>query len=533
MSQAASITSGGVTRVHAARLFGASCIALISGAAMFAIVGDIMLALKQEFALTNEQVGWMRSGGAVGFPLAMFVLGPLVDVLGMRRLVWFAAASHVTGVALMVLASVVPGFAFWMLFAGTLVNAVGSGAIEAVCNPLVATIYPEAKTQKLSQFHMWFPGGIVLGGLACYALRQAGIGYWQLKLALVLIPTALYAVLFIGQRFPLTERVQSGVSFGGMVRETLLRPLFLVMLVLMAMTASMELGPTSWIPSVLEAGGIPGILVLVWITGLQAVLRYFAGPVVKALSNTGILVLSAIVGGVGLVLLSFAGNFVLIAVAATVFAVGVCYFWPTMLGVVAERVPKGGALALGVIGGVGGMFVGFVTTPMMGRVADVYLHRELVLKTTIDGRTVDREKQTVAALGAIAADYAAWAQTLGDSKQDQVARTEIGAAVEAVTKVLASEQAAGILPAKDTANALRLAVNNGPSAPAEKARNDAERAAGAAKAGAAALLNPADNKGGLMSFRYVAPISAILAAVFAVMHLQDRRRRRAAAAAAA
>ena len=135
----------------------------------------------------------------------------------------------------------------------------------------------------------------------------------------------------------------------------------------------------------------------------------------------------------------------------------------------------------------------------------------------------------LAALGAVAADYAAWARTLGDSKQDQVARAEIGAAVEAVTKVLASELATGVLPARDTANALRLAVNNGPSVPPEKARNDAERAAAAAKAGAAALLNPADNKGGLMSFRYVAPLSAVLAVVFGIMHLQDRRRRRAAA----
>ena len=529
MSQAASATAGGVTRVHASRLFNASCIALISGAAMFAIVGDIMMALKQEFALTNEQLGWMRSGGAVGFPLAMFILGPLVDVLGMRRLVWFAAVSHVAGVLLMVLASVFPGVAFWMLFWGTLVNAIGSGAIEAVCNPLTATIYPEAKTQKLSQFHMWFPGGIVLGGLACYALSQVGLGFWQLKLAIVLIPTALYALLFVGQTFPPTERVQSGVSFGGMIRETLLRPLFLVILVLMMLTASLELGPTTWIPSVLQAGGIPGILILVWITGLQAVLRYFAGPVVKALTNTGILLLSAVVGGLGLALLGFAGNIVLVAAAATVFAVGVCYFWPTMLGVVAERVPKGGALALGVLGGVGSLFVGFVTAPMMGRIADVYLHRELVFTGTVDGKAVNREKETAAALGEVETTYAAWAQTLGDSQRDKVARSEIQAALDAVQKVLVAEQSSGTLPKTDTATALRLATNNGPPGPAEKVRNDAERAALAAKEKAASILNPADNKGGLMSFRYVAPVSIIPAIAFGVMHIRDRRRRRATA----
>ncbi|HUU09382.1 MAG TPA: MFS transporter [Phycisphaerae bacterium] len=527
MSQTASVRAGGVGGVHASRLFKASCIGLITGAAMFAIGADIILALKQEFALTNEQIGWMRSGGAVGFPLSMFVLGPLVDVLGMRRLIWFAVATHVLGVALMISATAVPAFAFWMLFAGMLVHAVGSGIIEAVCNPLIATIYPDAKTEKLNRFHMWFPGGIVLGGVACYILSRTGIGFWQLKVAMVLAPTAVYLFLFVGQTCPPTERVRSGVSFGGMFRETLLRPLFLLLLVCMMLTASLELGPNGWIPPVLEAGGVPGILVLVWITGLMAVLRYYAGPVVRALTDTGVLLLSAIVGGIGLAMLSFASDIYLVAVAATVFAVGVCYFWPTMLGVVSERVPKGGALALGVIGGMGGLFVGFVTTPMMGRIADVYLHRELVYQGTVDGRSVDRAKETAAALQQVETTYTAWAESLGHTQADERRRGDVQTALRQVANILEGWENSGALAERDTATAFRIAIDSGPIGPADVAASDAQRAALDAKQQATAILRPADNKGGLMSFRYVAPLAVILVVIFGVMFVQDRRRARA------
>jgi MFS family permease len=437
-----------------------------------------------------------------------------------------ALVFQIAGVLMMVLARDVTAGgatigAFWMLFVGSALTALGSGAIEAACNPLIATIYPDKKTHKLNQFHMWFPGGIVLGGLACYGLDWAGMGYWQLKLAIVLAPMVVYGLLFTGQYFPPTERVASGVSFWGMFKATLFRPLFIVLLLTMMLTGSLELGPNRWIPAVLQAGGIPGILVLVWITGLMAVLRLAAGPVVRWFGNSGLLLVSAVLGGIGLFALSFGGNIVVVGVAATVFAFGVCYFWPTMLGTVAERVPAGGAFALGVIGGLGGLFVGFVTTPVIGWVADHYLHQELVAKTVVDGKTVDRQAQTLAALRDVKAAYEKWGESLGDTAGDRVLKADIGAALIDVSKVLSEYDKSGELPKTLTAQALRIADRNGPGGD-EKTKRTETRAAG--------ILNPADNKGGLMAFRWVSPISIVLVVVFGVMFVQDRRKRRAEAA---
>ena len=516
MSQASLPVEGGVTRVHAARLFAASCMGLTSGAVMFAITGDIMGTLKQAFILNNEQVGWVMSGGSWGFMLSMIGLGPLCDWLGMKLLMRLAVLCHAAGILMMIFAN-----GFVMLFMGVLVNAVGSGAIEAACNPLIATIYPDKKTHKLNQFHMWFPGGIVIGGLICYAMDALGASQWQWKVAVGLVPTAAYAVMFIGQIFPATERVQSGISFGGMVKETFLRPLFLVLLVCMMLTASLELGPNRWIPAVLQSGGIPGILVLVWITGLMAVLRLSAGPVTRAISNSAMLLWSSIIAGVGLMMLSLGGSIYFIGAAATIFAVGVCYFWPTMLGTVAERVPKGGALALAVIGGLGSLFVGTVTTPLMGKIADTYLHRELVSRGTVNGAEVDHAKETAGVLQDVDRTYEAWEKTLGNSKAEAITRAEITEARVAVIKALAPWEAKGILPEGDTAAALRSASKNGPP---DKAAGDAAGAALAAKKAAEAVLNPADNAGGLISFRYVAVLSVVLVAVFGVMYVQDRRR---------
>ena len=520
MSEAA-VRQGGVTAAHARRLFIGSCVALTSGSMMFAIVSDILGPLKQEFVLSNEQIGWMRSGGAWGFMLSMFLLGPLCDALGMRRLLRLALVCHAAGIAMMIAAN-----GFWMLFFGGLVNSIGSGAVEAACNPLVATIYPDKKTHKLSQFHMWFPGGIVIGGVACYLMSQAGLGNWQWKLTLALVPTAMYGIMFTGQYFPPTERVQAGVTFGGMFKETFLRPLFLVLLGCMVLTASLELGPMGWIPSVLEAGGVPGILVLVWITGLMAVLRLFCGPVVKVLTNTGLLLLSAAVAGLGLLLLSFSANIYMVGAAATLFAFGVCYFWPTMIGTAAERVPKGGALALSVLGGTGSLFVGIVTTPLMGWIADGQLHRELVFQGVVEGRQVDRRQDTVAAFREIDAAYGKWAAGLGETKRDELTKRQVGQVHDTARAVLASWQSSGSLPETATANALRMAISNGPPGPADKVAGPAEAEALAAKKKAQAILNPAENKGGLLSFRWVSVVAVVLIVVFGVMFVQDRRRAR-------
>ena len=218
---------------NAHRVFLGSCIALIATSTAFAVIGASMLAIKNEFVLTNAQVGWIGGAALWGFTVSMVLFGPFVDSLGMRNLLRLALVAHLAGTLTMILAG---GYA--TLFAGALVIAMGNGLVEAACNPLVAAIYPDDKTVKLNQFHVWFPGGTVLGGLAAYALDAAGLTDWRLKLALILVPTVLYGIVFLGQRFPETERVRAGHTTAEMWRATLFSPLFLLLLGCMSITGS-------------------------------------------------------------------------------------------------------------------------------------------------------------------------------------------------------------------------------------------------------------------------------------------------------
>ena len=478
---------GGNGGVHAGRLFLGSCVALIATSVAFATIGAIMFDLKGEFVLNNAQVGWIGGAAIWGFAVSQVFFAPFCDTLGMRFLVRMAFVGHLAGALILILAN-----GFWTLFAGALIIAMGNGLVEAACNPLVAALYPENKTVKLNQFHVWFPGGIVLGGLAAWGLDAVGVPSWQVKVALILIPTAAYGLLLLGQRFPVTEGVRSGVSMGQMFGATLMTPLMLLMLLCMAMTASLELGPNRWLPAVLEAGGMMGILVLVYINGIMAVLRLCAGPVVHRLSPTGILVASAVLSGAGLLWLSYGGSAAMVIAAATVFAVGVCYFWPTMLGFVSERIPRSGALGLGLMGTVGMAVVGLVTSPLMGEIADRAAHADL------------DEDQVVAVLAD--AGGALESQSLGTPGPEG---DDLRSALGLVTGVLESYEAEQALPPVETANALRGIIASGSSSPA------VEQAQG--------ILGPAENRGGLISFRHIVPLSGFLVLVFGVLYLKERR----------
>jgi len=361
---------------HRRTFFIASCIALTVTGFSFSIRPEIIGELQAEFGWNETQMGWLNGPGFWGFTLAMMFGGPFCDWLGMKKLIVLAFLGHLLGTLLSIFAGPVANTTgldpFKTLYAGYLLLGVGCGLIEAACNPLIATMYGDEKTKKLNQFHAWFPVGLVVGGLSAYAVNKLAAGSmdwlnWQWKLSIMIVPTIIYGLMFLPHKLPVTERVASGVSTTRMFTACL-SPLFLVMLVAMLITAASELGPNTWIPDIINYTiGIEGILVLVWISGLMAVGRQFAGPVVGKLTPMGVLLGAAVFTAVGLFLLSIAANPPTVFAAATVFAVGVCYFWPTMLGFVSERLPETGALGLSIFGGAGMLSAAFIL-PIMGSI---------------------------------------------------------------------------------------------------------------------------------------------------------------------
>lgn len=352
------------TSTQANKLFLASRIALIFTAMTFAFRASLEGVWGNEFHLTKEQIGWIFSPAFYGFTLAMIFGGPLCDVPGMKRLLGLAFIGHVSGVVIYLTAKDAT-----MLFVGTLCIGVGNGMVEAACNPLVVTLYPNNKTTMLNRFHVWFPGGIAVGCLISYLLMdQLKLG-WHVLVMVLFVPAIIYGLLFWKLKFPQTERVTTGVSTREMFLSCL-TPLFLVMIVCMFLTAATELGTNQWIVALLKGAGVSGILVLMFINGIMALGRSFAGPVVHRLNPNGMLVFSAIFATIGLLLLSRASGYWAFG-AALVFAAGICFFWPTMLGFVSEYLPKTGALGLSLMGGAG-MFSVSLILPLMGKWYDLF-----------------------------------------------------------------------------------------------------------------------------------------------------------------
>ncbi|MGF1485370.1 MAG: sugar MFS transporter [Opitutales bacterium] len=475
--------------IHRRRLFLASCMALIATSVAFATVSASLNPLKIAFNLSNAEVGQIGGVTLWGFAISIVVFGPLVDAMGMKNQLRLAFICHLLGSTLMIIA---PDFI--TLFSGGLIIALANGIVEAACNPLVATLYPDRKTAKLNQFHVWFPGGMVIGGVAAYLLNQAGVTDYRPLLALNLIPAVIYGFLILGQRFPQTERVLQGISDRQMVRGTFGRPLFWILLFCMALTASLELGPGRWLPPILESGGVPGILVLAYGSGLMAVMRFFAGPVVKRVQPLLLLLLSAVVGGVGLLALSYAVGTWQALAAATVFYVGVCYFWPTMLGVTAERIPEGGSLALALMGATGMMAVGGITVNAMGWVVDTRSQEILAEEQTID--TVRLTQYFLADLE----DPASFGEV-----EPAVLETAQTAAANVLTRF---KEDRTLHP--DAASALRFLIQLNPD--------------GIDAAIARQLLQSAENRAGRHAFRWLTPLALVLVVIFGLLFLRLGRR---------
>jgi len=345
------------------RLFLASCLALITTAMTFAIRARLETVFGPEgVGLTLEQIGYAFTPAFFGFTLAMIFGGPLVDFLGIKKITWIAFITHAIGIVWTIMADSMSS-----LFLATLFVGIGNGMVEAALNPMIASMYTEEKTKMLNRFHVWFPGGIVIGSIVGWLVMDVMGLSWQIMVATLFIPVVIYGAMFYGQKFPVTERVQMGISNKQMF-SSIGKPLFLFMVFCMFLTAASELGTTQRIESLLKESVAVPLLVLAFINGIMALGRLFAGPVVHKLKPAGMLLYSAIFTFIGLWLLTVTSGGMTF-VAAAVFAIGVTFFWPTMLGFIAEYLPETGALGLSIMGGAG-MFSVSLVLPIMGKLMD-------------------------------------------------------------------------------------------------------------------------------------------------------------------
>lgn len=353
------------------KLFIASCLALTVTAMTFAIRAGILGQLSQDFALSDTQLGWINAMAFLGFPIATMFGGLLYNFLGAKKLVLIAFVGHIIGLVLTMSAE-----GFWTLLISSFFIGFANGAVEAGCNPLITDIYHKNKTTMLNRFHVWFPGGIVIGALISKTMTDMSFG-WQAQIAIMLIPTVIYGYLILSQKFPESENIDTST---GKNIKALFSPLFLFMAFCMTLTATSELGTQQWIERILGASGASPMLMMAMITGVMAVGRYFAGPIINKFNPAGVLLYSAIVTTLGIYSMSMAtGN--MVYVSALLFALGVTYFWPTMIGFVAENIPQSGALGMSMLGGAG-MFAVSMWNPVIGGWIDNARQQALAVNST-------------------------------------------------------------------------------------------------------------------------------------------------------
>jgi MFS family permease len=370
-------------------LFAASCISMLTTSMIFSVRADIVSPVAQQFFLTNEMVGWTISSVFWGFTLGIIVCALVVDIIGMKVLHIVSGLGYIIGIALLLMAPVpqakgadvtsvfdTPGTT--VLYAGFLLTGISQGIVEGVVNPLIATLYRGQKTRMLTILHAWYPGGLIVGGLVAWVLSQWGAG-WQIKIMTVIVPSAVYLMISLMQPYPETERVSSRVPASEMFREAF-RPLFLLLLAIMWITAATELGPDQWFAKIMSdlvpALGNNAILFLAYTAGIMFVLRMFCADVAHRISPFITLAICSAFAAAGLFLLSTltadtAGVVWFALAGATLFAVGKTFYLPTMLGVTNELFPKGGALLINLMGG-SGMLSVMLALPLIGRAIDTY-----------------------------------------------------------------------------------------------------------------------------------------------------------------
>lgn len=363
------------------RLFLASFMTLIAAGIGFSIRGSILGAWAAQYGFTKAELGGITGMGLVGFGLTIIVGSAIAARIGYRVLMMVAFGLHFLSAVITIAATPVfhaygKDATSWCLQIGMFVFALANGTAEAVINPLVARLYEKEKTHYLNILHAGWPGGLVAG--AALAMAFSGVR-WELQWALIIPPTLIYGFMLVGQKFPAPDAAVQGVTLGTMMRQ-LLRPTFLVLLALQALVGYVELGTDMWITQLtgeILANPSWGLGLFIYTSLLMFALRFVAGPIVHKISALGLLLVSSVLGAVGLLLIGGAATLWTTIFAVTVYALGKTFLWPTMLGVVADRFPRGGAMTLGVVGGVGMISAGLLGGPGIGYKQDYYAAEKL------------------------------------------------------------------------------------------------------------------------------------------------------------
>src|ERR1700712_3983570 len=370
--------------INRTQLFRASCLSLLVTSLSFGIRAGILNNLGVEFHLNATQLGTIAATAFWGFPLAIIIGGFIVDIIGMKKLLVSAFIFHLLGILLTIFAD-----GYWTLFLSTLLIGIANGTVEASCNPLVASLYTENKTTKLNHFHLWFPAGIVIGTLLVFGLDNLlghGVSpkpYWisQVEIGLMLIPTLIYGYLFSSLKFPVTQRVADGISTGEMYKA-LVNPLFFFMIICMFGTAITELFTNQWTDVLFITVTNNAILILTFVASIQVLGRAFASPIVHRLAPQGGLLISAVLSALGIYLLIHLPGAAIFG-AAIIFGLGVAFFWPCMIGFVAENMPRTGAVGLNLMGGAG-MFGTSIYMMFMGGYYDRIMAQKLPAGASLD-----------------------------------------------------------------------------------------------------------------------------------------------------
>ncbi len=374
---------------HSKAIFLASFLTIFAAGVGFAVRGAILNDWEDQFGFTKFELGKITGGGLTGFGIVIILSSLFLDKIGYKPILMLACVLHVLSAVITLAATPIHEASgrngtYWCLWLGTFLFAIANGLCEAAVNPLVATLYPKQKTHYLNILHASWPAGLIAGGMLAYCFsgflgEQPLITKlrWEIPMAAFIIPAAMYGAMLFNKKLPESEASAAGISLGEMLSQ-FASPLLITLLVLHAMVGYVELGTDSWITNIL-GNVIKGqaILVFVYTSAMMFVLRFFAGPIVERINPIGLLAISGVVGFIGLTMLSKAETAGMAFVAASVYGLGKTFLWPTMLGVVGERFPRGGAIVMGTIGGIGMLSAGEIGSPGIGYKQDYFASQQL------------------------------------------------------------------------------------------------------------------------------------------------------------